>query len=146
MVDWGPRVWRNTVSLFLVFLIFPSAGIAQQGLRTNIERLIRTNQLDPAEQQLWGTLRAHPDDVWALDLLATIRLKQKRDPEAQALFQRAYSLNARDVPALRGLGEGARSSGSTDDAANFTGVMPSPAPNDHVSWAGNDLFGVQGVL
>jgi tetratricopeptide (TPR) repeat protein len=130
VVDWGPRVWRNTVALVLVFLIFTSAAIAQQSPRTSIERLIRTNHLDTAEQQLWGILRAHPDDVWALDLLATIRLKQKRDPEAQALFQRAYSLKPRDVPALRGLGEGARSSGSTDDAIGWYTKLLAIVPGD----------------
>lgn len=30
--------------------------------------------------------------------------------------------------------------GSIDDAANFRGVPPSVSPNDHVDWAGNDLF------
>jgi hypothetical protein len=30
--------------------------------------------------------------------------------------------------------------GSVDDAANFVGVMPSQASNDHIDWIGNDLF------
>jgi len=31
--------------------------------------------------------------------------------------------------------------GSIDDAANFVGVMPARAPDDHFNWVGNDLFG-----
>jgi Tannase and feruloyl esterase len=31
--------------------------------------------------------------------------------------------------------------GSIDDAANFTGVMPAHAPADDFNWVGNDLFG-----
>jgi Tannase and feruloyl esterase len=31
-------------------------------------------------------------------------------------------------------------SGSIDDAANFKAVTPSPLPDDHVDWVGNDLF------
>jgi len=34
--------------------------------------------------------------------------------------------------------------GSIDNAANFVGVMPSPAPDDHINWVGNDLFNVPG--
>ena len=38
--------------------------------------------------------------------------------------------------------------GSVDDAANFTGVMPSQASDDHVDWLGQDLYNVppHGVL
>ena len=107
-MDWGPRIWRNVAAVFFASLILTSAGAGQQSSRSSIERLIRTNHLEAAEQQLWETLRAHPDEVWALDLLGTIRIKQERNPEAQALFQRAYSLNPRDVPALRGLADEAR--------------------------------------
>src|SRR6266404_7188431 len=111
-VAWGPsRRGMVAVVLVLASLIFASDSAARQSARIGIERLIRGNHLDEAEQQLWETLRAHPTDVWALDLLGTVRLKQERNAEAQALFQRAYSLNPQEVPALRGLGEEARSAG-----------------------------------
>ena len=109
MVIGGPGARKGNIAVVfvLVSLILASAGSAQQSprigiegpnidrpniARTHIERLIRQNHLDEAEQQLWVTLRAHPDEVWALDLLGTVRLKQKRNPEAQALFQRVYGL------------------------------------------------------
>jgi len=111
-------------------LIFASTGVAQQSPRVKVERLVRTNRLDAAEQQLWGALRAHPNEVWALDLLGTIRLRQQRSAEAQALFQRAYNLNPRDVAALRGLGEGARLVGSTGDATAWYTKLLSIAPRD----------------
>lgn len=34
--------------------------------------------------------------------------------------------------------------GSIDDAANFVAATPSPVPNDHVKWVGNDLFDAGG--
>ncbi len=34
-------------------------------------------------------------------------------------------------------------SGSSDDAANFVGVMPSPVPNDDLDWVGKVLFRTQ---
>jgi tetratricopeptide (TPR) repeat protein len=118
------------VSVVLVFLFFTSAVVAQQSPRTSIERLIRAYRLDEAEQQLWGTLKAHPDEVWALDLLGTVRQKQKRNPEAQALFQRAYTLNPRDVAALRGLADEARSAGTTDDAIGWYTKLSAIVPGD----------------
>jgi feruloyl esterase len=33
-----------------------------------------------------------------------------------------------------------RGDGNPDSAASFVGVMPSPLPNDHYYWVGNDLF------
>src|SRR5439155_20746357 len=72
----------------------------------------------------------HPNEVWALDLLGAVRLKQKRIPEAQALFQRAYSLNPRDVSALRGLADGAGSAGRFDDAIGWYAKLLTIAPGD----------------
>jgi tetratricopeptide (TPR) repeat protein len=128
----GPGIRRGIAAVVFVLasLILASAGTAQQSTRLNIDRLIRQNHLDEAEQQLWVTLRAHPDDVWALDLLGTVRLKQKRNPEAQALFQRVYSMNPRDMPALRGLGEEARSAGRFDDAIGWYAKLLAIAPED----------------
>jgi len=34
--------------------------------------------------------------------------------------------------------------GSIDDAASFVAVTPSPLPDDHVKWVGNNLFGAGG--
>jgi len=78
----GPGTRKGVVAVVFVLasLILASGGTAQQSPRTgtdrpNIERLIRENHLDEAEQQLWVTLRAHPNEVWALDLLGTVRLR-----------------------------------------------------------------------
>jgi tetratricopeptide (TPR) repeat protein len=118
------------VAAVLASLMLTSAGAAQQSPRTNIERLIHANHLEEAERHLWTTLQTHPNEVWALDLLGTVRQKQKHNPEAQALFQRAYSLNPRDVLALRGLGDGARSAGSIDDAIGWYTKLLAIAPGD----------------
>jgi hypothetical protein len=33
-----------------------------------------------------------------------------------------------------------RGTGNPNSAASFVGVMPSPLPNNHYNWVGNDLF------
>jgi len=111
-------------------LIFSPLCAAQQTQRTIIERLIRSNHLDEAEQKLWGTLQAHPSAGWAFDLLGSIRLRQKRNGEAQALFQHAYDLNQRDVAALRGLGDAARGTGAVSDAIGWYTKVLLIAPGD----------------
>jgi len=114
----------------LACLIFTSLCAAQQTQRAIIERLIRSNHLDQAEQQLWGTLQAHPGEGWAFDLLGSIRLRQKRNGEAQALFQHAYDLNQRDVSALRGVGDAARGTGAVSDALGWYAKLLLIAPGD----------------
>src|SRR5260370_12552945 len=72
--------------------------------RSSISRLISQNRLDDAEKQLWNILSQQPDQVWALDLMAEIRARQKRTPEAEALFRRGLTLSPKDVEAYPGLG------------------------------------------
>src|SRR5260370_23007914 len=73
--------------------------------RSSISRLITQNRLDDAEKQLWNILSQQPDQVWALDLMAEIRTRQKRTTEAESLFRRGLTLSPKDVEAYRGLGQ-----------------------------------------
>ena len=130
MVKRGPAVGRKLVVAILACLIFTPLCAAQPTPRAIIERLIRSNHLDEAEQKLWGTLQAHPREGWAFDLLGSIRLGQKRNGEAQALFQHAYDLNQRDVPALRGLGDAARGTGAVSEAIGWYAKLLLIAPGD----------------
>jgi len=111
---------RSKVGLgILAILLLPPPGLAQQDNRLELERLVRGNHLVEAEQQLRGVLQADPGKGWALDLLGSIRMRQKRNAEAEALFQRAFSLKQSDVQALRGLGDVARASGNLDKAIDW---------------------------
>src|SRR5206468_7874943 len=100
------RAWYLFLVGVLVFVIVsPQLIWAQSSPRGSISRLIAQNQLDDAEKQLWNILTQQPDQVWALDLMAEIRMRQKRTPEAEALLRRALSLDPKDVQAYRGLGK-----------------------------------------
>ena len=67
--------------------------------------MVSRNRLAEAEQQLWNVLREQPNQVWALKLMGSVRLRQKRNAEAEALFRRAVELSSKDVQAWRSLGE-----------------------------------------
>jgi tetratricopeptide (TPR) repeat protein len=99
---------RDTRFLGAVLLLLAMSSQvlwATPPLRNAIVQLIRHNRLEEAERQLWGVLARQPDQGWALDLMAGIRVRQKRMPEAEALFRKAATLNPQDVEAWRGLGD-----------------------------------------
>src|SRR5712691_5932223 len=99
-----PPLTRCTRALYLFLagvlffiIISPQPLWAQTASRSSISRLITQDRLDDAEKQLWSVLSQQPDQVWALDLMAEIRMRQKRTPEAEALLRRALSLDPKDV-------------------------------------------------
>ncbi|HEX8502400.1 MAG TPA: tetratricopeptide repeat protein [Pyrinomonadaceae bacterium] len=80
------------VTLCLVLLAAPPAraqGAAAQGRLERAAAAIAADRLAEAEQQLNAILKAAPADALALNLLGTVRAKQKRLDEAEALFLRA---------------------------------------------------------
>src|ERR1051325_397744 len=117
------RSTRQSTLLLAVLLSFiaitpiPGKAQAKQATsRTVVSKLIGQDRLDEAEQQLWGVLAKQPDRVWALDLMAEIRVRQKRAPEAEALFHKVLTIDPKDVPAHRGLGDLYRSLGKNAEA------------------------------
>lgn len=76
--------------------------------------LIRTGNLDEAEGILWEVLSSHPDDVQALNLLATIRLQQKRLTESETLLRRVISLDPESLAARVNLARVFHAQGQTD--------------------------------
>jgi len=106
------------------------AQAAQVSPSTQIGRLIRQNHLDDAEKQLWDTLGGHPDQAWALRLLGTIRMRQNRPAEAEALFQRALKLNPHDLEACRGMAEAFTAQSQRDKAIAGYSQCVSFAPAD----------------
>src|ERR1051325_8572207 len=85
---------RLAVALALVPIIFTALDVPGQtpSLADRVEKaatLIRDNRIDEAERQLNSVLRVSPRDAAAPDLLGTIRAKQGRLKEAEALFTRA---------------------------------------------------------
>jgi len=98
------RAWLPA-GLLIFFIISAQPLWAQTVSRSSISELIAQNRLDDAEKRLLSILSQQPDQGWALDLMAEIRMRQKRAPEAEALFRRALTLSPNDVQAYRGLGK-----------------------------------------
>jgi tetratricopeptide (TPR) repeat protein len=126
----GSKICRSLGAAALAALFLAPFANAQPSKRTELERMVRANRLFEAEQQLWGVLQADPKQGWALDLLGSIRMRQQRDAEAEALFQRAFSLNQRDVGALRGLGDLARQRGTAQPSIDWYSKLLVIAPAD----------------
>src|SRR6266702_4624048 len=125
------RTWCLFLAgLLISFLISPQPLWAQTASRSSISRLITQNRLDDAEKQLWSVLSQQPDQVWALDLMAEIRMRQKRTPEAEALFRRVLTLSPKDVEAYRGLGKLYRLLGNNPQAIDSYSHVVSIAPAD----------------
>ena len=90
-----------TAVLFLA-LSAPPAARAQGEADARLERaaaLISGDRLQEAEQQLNSILKARPEDALALNLLGTVRAKQGRLDEAEALFSRALRVDREFVGA-----------------------------------------------
>jgi tetratricopeptide (TPR) repeat protein len=106
---------------------FPSAEVSA---RTRIAGLIRHDQLPAAEQQLWDVLTAHPDEVWALKLMGDLRVRQKRNAEAEALFHRVLEIDPSSLEAQRNLGALYQSEGKAAEAIATHEAIVKIAPHD----------------
>jgi tetratricopeptide (TPR) repeat protein len=65
---------------------------------------LAAGDLQRAESELQALLRATPTDVHALNLLAIVRVQQKREDEAEALFKQAIAIQPDFANAHAGLG------------------------------------------
>lgn len=88
----------------LCFMLLAATGARAQGAGqpARLERaasLISENRLPEAEQQLNSILKTAPNDALALNLLGTVRAKQGRLDEAEALFTRAVRADRQFVGA-----------------------------------------------
>jgi tetratricopeptide (TPR) repeat protein len=93
----------------------PQATTGSQSLK-RIQYLIDHGQIDDAEKQLWEMITREPENAPAINLLAEIRVRQKRFPEAEALFKRVLALKPDFVPANRSLGQLYALQGRREDA------------------------------
>jgi superkiller protein 3 len=87
-------------------------------------------ELASAETSLWTLLTANPNDEAALTLLATIRGRQQRYSEAEALFRRVLQINANSTAAHRGLGSVLIAEDRADEAIEQCKAALDLAPND----------------
>lgn len=87
-------------------------------------------ELREAETSLWTVLATNPDQQQALTLLGTIRGRQQRYAEAEALFRRVLQLNADSVPAHQGLGNTLVAENQSDKAIEQYKAAIDLAPQD----------------
>lgn len=79
------------------------------------KKQLARGDLQGAETSLWGVLGSDPNDEEALTLLGTIRVRQERLPEAEALFRRVVQINPKSLGALRSLGEALAAQGKISE-------------------------------
>jgi tetratricopeptide (TPR) repeat protein len=83
-----------------------------------------------AEATLWTVLSDNPNDAEALTMLATIRGRQQRYPEAEALFKRVLQINANSLEAHRGLAAAFIAENRTNEALEQYATAMVLAPGD----------------
>ena len=106
------------------------AQFAARPSPTSITALIEKKNLDDAETQLWGILTRNPDEIWALKLMAKVRVLQGREPEAEALYRRVQTLQPQDVQTNRALGDLYRAQGKRIEAVQAYSRIVATKPND----------------
>ncbi len=128
-VKGGCKLWRPAALVVVVFLL-ASVVIAEIPAKGRIAELIRHDQLPAAEHQLWDVLTAHPDEIWALELMGELRVRQKRNAEAEALFHRVLEIDPSSLEAQRSLGALYQSEGKAPEAIAASEAIVKIAPHD----------------
>jgi tetratricopeptide (TPR) repeat protein len=123
------KIWCVVALIAVVLLLVPLV-IAETPARGRISDLIHHDQLPAAEQQLWDELSAHPDEVWALELMGELRVREKRNAEAEALFHRVLELAPSSLDAQRSLGALYQSEGKAPEAVAAQEAIVKIAPHD----------------
>jgi tetratricopeptide (TPR) repeat protein len=123
------KIWRPAALVVVVFIL-ASVVIAEIPARRRIAELIRHDQLPAAERQLWDVLTAHPDEVWALELMGDLRVRQKRSAEAEALFHRVLEIDPSSLETQRSLGALYQSEGKVAEAVVAQEAIVKTAPHD----------------
>ena len=123
------RVWRPATLIVVVFVVV-SVVSAEIPAKRRIAELIRHDQLPAAEQQLWDVLSAHPDEVWALELMGELRARQKRNAEAEALFHRVLEIDPSSLEPQRSLGALYQSEGKAAEAVAAEEAIAKSVPHD----------------
>src|ERR1041385_1408574 len=80
------------------------------------KRQIDKGNLDESEKTLWTVLSADPENQAALLMLGSVRMRQKRYPEAESLFRRILQLNQSSAIAVRSLAGALLAEGKQDEA------------------------------
>jgi tetratricopeptide (TPR) repeat protein len=100
----------------------PSSGAQKAASRTAPSPLslakaeLQKGDLDATETSLWNVLSTDPANSEALTMLGVVRGRQKRYPEAEALFRRVLQVNPKSIVASRNLASAFLAQNKLDDA------------------------------
>jgi len=98
IAGWAALVFSATI------LATPQSATSAGDLK-QIESLVDSGKIDVAEKKLWEIVTREPENAPAINLLGTIRVQQKRFPEAEALFKRVLAITPDSASAYRSLGQ-----------------------------------------
>jgi tetratricopeptide (TPR) repeat protein len=142
----GRKLWANrlrnqsmsrdaalcVLALFTMLAILTAPLAADEDARTvaRVAALIQTGKLDQAEGLLWEVLTRNPENAEALNLLASVRLQQKRFAESETLLRRATSLAPELLPAYINLARVFHAQAETDKEVAILSEALRLAPND----------------
>lgn len=94
------------------------------------EAQLARGELADAEASLWTVLATDPNHQEALALLGTIRGRQQRYAEAEALFRRVLQINQNSLLAHRGLGSALIAENRIDEAIDQYKAASDLSPED----------------
>src|SRR5882757_2530356 len=86
-----PSLVVATIAIFAT-VYAATAGTTSPVSIKQIQGLVDRGQVDAAEKQLWEIVVREPENTTAINLLGVIRTRQKRFPEAEALFKRVLAI------------------------------------------------------
>jgi len=75
-----------------------------------------SGDLESGEKTLWSILSSEPNNEAALAMLGVVRARQRRYPEAEALFRRVLQLNPKSIVASRDLATALLAQDKPDEA------------------------------
>jgi tetratricopeptide (TPR) repeat protein len=120
----------TNATVIAIFLVCSVLASPQLQPLAKVQSQIDHNHLDAAEASVWSVLSSQPDNQDALLLLATIRNRQLRYAEAEALSKRVLQMNASSSAAERNLGTALAGEGKSQEAIAILHQALAHAPND----------------
>jgi len=100
----GPILLAAAIAMSATAYAAAQGATSSASIR-QIQGLVDRGQVDAAEKQLWEIVIHEPENAPAINLLGIIRTRQKRFPEAEALFKRVLAIAPDFIGAYRNLGE-----------------------------------------
>jgi superkiller protein 3 len=132
-------MFRRPISVLLfafITLLLPTPSAAQKSSGpssaiSTAKSQLAHHDLDAAEHTLWTVISSDPNNQEALMLLGSIRERQQRYAEGEALFRRVLQLDPNSAGAHKNLGSALLAQNKIEEAAENFRAAAVAAPNDY---------------